>query len=200
MAFSMHSIPPLIAIILQVLSANYNKDLLSVNCHLSMEAADFLGRLRPASSEKQNATGALFEWIEGPLVKSLKNGFPILIDEINLASDSVLERLNSVLEPERELLLTDNVEKVEMVQARDGFQLAATMNPAGDYGKKELSKALRNRLTEIWCPCEYSHRDLVQISGKSLENFDLEIGQKIANLIADFAHWFNEKYGTSVRC
>lgn len=24
------------------------------------------------------------------------------------------------------------------------------MNPSGDYGKKELSPALRNRFTEIW--------------------------------------------------
>lgn len=30
------------------------------------------------------------------------------------------------------------------------------MNPGGDYGKKELSPALRNRFTEIWVPpvCE----------------------------------------------
>ncbi len=27
----------------------------------------------------------------------------------------------------------------------------STMNPGGDFGKKELSPALRNRLTEIWC-------------------------------------------------
>jgi len=26
------------------------------------------------------------------------------------------------------------------------------MNPGGDYGKKELSPALKNRFTEIWCP------------------------------------------------
>ena len=28
----------------------------------------------------------------------------------------------------------------------------ATINPGGDYGKKELSPALRNRFTEIWVP------------------------------------------------
>ena len=25
------------------------------------------------------------------------------------------------------------------------------MNPAGDFGKKGLSPALRNRFTEVWC-------------------------------------------------
>ena len=28
--------------------------------------------------------------------------------------------------------------------------MIATMNPSGDFGKKELSPALRNRFTEIW--------------------------------------------------
>ena len=35
-----------------------------------------------------------FEWIDGPLVQAMKNGDIILIDEINLAEDAVLERLN----------------------------------------------------------------------------------------------------------
>ena len=36
--------------------------------------------------------------------------------------------------------------------AHPEFSLFATMNPGGDYGKKELSPALRNRFTEIWVP------------------------------------------------
>jgi midasin len=34
--------------------------------------------------------------------------------------------------------------------AHDKFTVVATMNPSGDFGKKELSPALRNRMTEIW--------------------------------------------------
>eukprot|EP00961_Rhodomonas_salina_P272524 3682716-Rhodomonas_salina.1 len=37
-------------------------------------------------------------WYDGPLVTAMKNGDLILIDEISLTEDSVLERLNSVLE------------------------------------------------------------------------------------------------------
>lgn len=43
-------------------------------------------------------------------------------------------------------------ENLETVTAHDNFFLLATMNPGGDYGKKELSPALRNRFTEIWVP------------------------------------------------
>src|SRR5699024_2654459 len=38
------------------------------------------------------------------------------------------------------------------VHAAPGFRFIATMNPGGDYGKRELSPALRNRLTEVYVP------------------------------------------------
>ena len=47
---------------------------------------------------------SIFLWQDGPLVQAMKNGDLFLIDEISLADDSVLERLNSVLEPERKLV------------------------------------------------------------------------------------------------
>lgn len=36
--------------------------------------------------------------------------------------------------------------------AAPGFRLLATMNPGGDFGKKELSPALANRFTTLWVP------------------------------------------------
>lgn len=39
----------------------------------------------------------LFEWVDGPLILSMKEGQLFLADEISLADDSVLERLNSLL-------------------------------------------------------------------------------------------------------
>lgn len=53
------------------------------------------------SDEDTSAGGRLFEWQDGPLVISMRSGGVLLIDEISLADDSVLERLNSVLEPSR---------------------------------------------------------------------------------------------------
>ena len=37
---------------------------------------------------------APFEWVDGPLVMAMRQGDMILIDELNLAEDAVLERLN----------------------------------------------------------------------------------------------------------
>lgn len=56
--------------------------LLSLNCHERTEASDFLGSLRPVGD------GA-FKWIDGIVVQAMKEGRPLLIDEISLAPDSV---------------------------------------------------------------------------------------------------------------
>ena len=77
-------------------------------------------------------------------MQSMKHGHMFLVDEISLAEDSVLERINSVLEPERTLLLVEkgscdqNGDQSEEIVAKDSFRLVATMNPGGDYGKKEV--------------------------------------------------------------
>jgi len=73
----------------------------------------------------------------------MKAGRTFLVDEISLAEDSVLERLNSVLEPERTLLLAEKGSSrnnaAEQIVAHENFRLVATMNPGGDYGKKEVA-------------------------------------------------------------
>jgi midasin len=105
-----------------------------------------------ASSHLRDMNG-LFEWQDGPLVQAMKAGDIFLLDELSIADDSVLERLNSVLEPQRRLTLAERLStQPEIVSPVDGFQILATMNPGGDFGKKELSPALRNRFTEIWVP------------------------------------------------
>jgi len=39
--------------------------------------------------------------------------------------------------------------------------MVATMNPGNDFGKKELSPALRNRMTEIWVDSYFTQPELV---------------------------------------
>jgi len=135
----------------------------------------------------------LFEWHDGPLVQTLKDGDFFLLDEISLADDSVLERLNSVLEPHRLLVLAEKGGKnVEELYAKDGFQFFATMNPGGDYGKKELSPALRNRFTEIWVPAVSDKEDLVQIIDEQLQHDSLA-GYGLRML--EFIDWYSNTLG-----
>ena len=82
-----------------------------------------------------------------------------MVDEISLADDAVLERLNSVLEPERKLVISERSRceeesEVFRITARDGFQFLATMNPGGDYGKKEVSQEFEKLIFHL-CLCTY---------------------------------------------
>ena len=141
--------------------------------------------------ELEKNMNTLFEWCDGPLVHALKKGQFFLLDEISLADDSVLERLNSVLEPERSLLLAEKGTSDSTVTAKDGFQFFATMNPGGDYGKKELSPALRNRFTEIWFPSMESFDDVRLIVSDRLHP---EL-RDLTNVISDFSEWFGMRFG-----
>ncbi|KAL3666278.1 hypothetical protein V7S43_008529 [Phytophthora oleae] len=152
---------------------------------------------------------SIFEWADGPLVESMKNGDLILIDEVNLAEDAVLERLNSVLEPSRTLLLAEKGgDQVEEIVAHSKWRVMATMNPGGDFGKRELSPALRNRFTEIWVPAISDLDDIATIIGDRLAgsrvvNVPRAVPDYLAllcNPILSFVKTFNEANGSVGGC
>ncbi|KAI0911924.1 hypothetical protein F4823DRAFT_560495 [Ustulina deusta] len=146
--------------------------------------------LQQRISENEVKSKALFEWADGSLVQAMRSGQYFLLDEISLADDSVLERLNSVLEPQRTILLAEKGIDNSFVKADAGFQFLATMNPGGDFGKKELSPALRNRFTEIWVPPLSDNNDILHILSSKLEK-DYE---SFASVIVDFTYWFGQNF------
>ncbi|CAN0109706.1 unnamed protein product [Ectocarpus sp. 6 AP-2014] len=156
-------------------------------------------------------TKGLFEWVDGPLVTAMRKGELILLDELSLAEDAVLERLNSVLEPGRSITLAEKGGEgavggegaAEAVVAAPGFRVMATMNPGGDFGKRELSPALRSRFTEVWVPALSDREDMEGVVQKafrfgnnnSTASTDLT---SMAGPMLDFAWWFNSTASSSL--
>lgn len=138
-------------------------------------------------------SNALFEWSDGSLITAMKTGQYFLLDEISLADDSVLERLNSVLEPQRSILLAEKGPVDSMVVADNGFQFLSTMNPGGDYGKRELSAALRNRMTEIWAPQLSEDEDILPILQMKLD----ATVEQVPPAMLEFAKWFKATFQNS---
>lgn len=147
---------------------------------------------------------ALFEWSDGPLVQAMKRGDMLLLDEMSLADDAVLERLNSVLEPSRLLVLAEKGNENfsggedkddRIIVAHDGFRIFATMNPGGDFGKRELSPALRSRFTEIWVPAITEREDFEVVLGRSLsQGIAGKEGLQALTMTApmlNYVEWFN---------
>ncbi|PPQ81251.1 hypothetical protein CVT26_015129 [Gymnopilus dilepis] len=93
-------------------------------------------------------TAGQFEWIDGPLVKAMKLGHWILLDGANLCGPSVLDRLNSLCEPDGCLTLSERglVEgEVQQIKPHPNFRIFMAVDP--HHG--ELSRAMRNRGIEI---------------------------------------------------
>nr|XP_027202827.1 midasin-like [Dermatophagoides pteronyssinus] len=160
--------------------AKKNQKLYIVNCQQGTEASDFLGCFIPNAISKLECDDSLFKWQNGPLVNAALNGDILLIDEINLAEDSVLERLNSVFEGENSsLYLADQQVSINI---HADFRVYATMNPSGDYGKKELSPALRNRFLEVWTDVINLDDEKAKILLVAIELLGTAFGLKLTDL------------------
>ena len=89
-----------------------------------------------------------FEWVDGPLIRAMKSGHWLLMDGANLCSPAVLDRLNSLCEPEGFLVLSERgfVDgQMQLIKPHPNFRLFMSVDP--QYG--ELSRAMRNRGVEI---------------------------------------------------
>lgn len=116
-----------------------------------------------------NNGGGCFEWIDSLLVKALRQGHWLLVDNVNLCSASVLDRLNGLLEPGGVLSLSERGVidgHIPVVAPHPGFRLFLALDPR--HG--EISRAMRNRGVEIFLPGsgddigdDYSDHDLVSM-------------------------------------
>jgi len=99
----------------------------------------------------KNVTSAKFEWIDGILVRALEQGRWLVLDNANLCSSSVLDRLNSLLEPNGTLIINEHPAEdgsARIIRPHPDFRIFMTIDP--QYG--EVSRAMRNRAVEIFVP------------------------------------------------
>ncbi|MFH1877887.1 MAG: AAA family ATPase, partial [Candidatus Omnitrophota bacterium] len=96
-----------------------------------------------------------FVFKEGILVKAMKYGYAIVLEEINMAEASVIEVLNEYFDRGT---FTVQEKRVEL-DIHPDFRLFATMNPVQgktgrNAGRIGLSPALRSRFREVWVRSE----------------------------------------------
>jgi len=139
--------------------------------------------LQKRSSKLEQGGGFIFQFVEGTLVQSLQNGDWILLDEVNLASDSVLKKLATIVEGNY-ILLNERADVVE-TQRHPDFRIFMCMNPPfTSAGKKQLPSSLRSKLTEFYVPELESEADLWPIVDR---NAPLEIfSERQKRLILEF--------------
>ena len=89
-----------------------------------------------------------FEWRDGWFTKAFKNGWWILLDEINAAPPEAMMPFFGALEDakSRSLELT---ERSQTIRPHPGFRMIATRNPVHHQGTNKMNDALKDRMFEI---------------------------------------------------
>ena len=129
----------------------------------------------------------VFNFVEGSLVKAVRNGEWLLLDEVNLASSDTLESISDLLsEPSSRSVLLSEKGQAEPVKAHPDFRIFACMNPATDVGKRDLPVGVRSRFTEIYVHSpDRDITDLLSIIDKYIGSYSVSdewVGNDVAEL------------------
>ena len=171
---------------------NKNMKLESINFSLRTRESHLIGT--------KTLTDGTVNFEEGLLIKSMKEGSMLYLDEINAAEADVLLRLDEALDDRRQIILKESTG--ETVKAKDGWFVIATINPLTHSGTKELPPQLLSRFPvriSLEYPAENIELEIVKrhVSG----NHDSEIIQaiKLANILRQAAAVEELFYSPSLR-
>ena len=132
--------------IVSALAAESGFAVTRINLSEQTDVSDLFGADLPV----EGAQGGTFEWKDGPLLVALRLGHWVILDELNLASQPVLEGLNSAFDHRGELFIPE-LNKTFSVGG-NGTRFFACQNPlAQGGGRKGLPKSFLNRFTQVYC-------------------------------------------------
>ncbi|AOV07700.1 AAA family ATPase [Sporosarcina ureilytica] len=128
----------------QSISHFFNQPMHSVNCSVDLDAESLLGFKTIVQKDGET----MIEFVEGPVVKAMKEGHILYIDEINMAKPETLPILHSVLDHRR--MLT-NPFTGEVIYAHEDFTVISAINE-GYVGTSPMNEALKNRFISFSIP------------------------------------------------
>lgn len=109
----------------------------------------------------EGGRGGQFCWRDGPFLRALKNGDWILLDELNLASQSVLEGLNACLDHRGEVFIPELGKTFDI---GNGTRIFGCQNPLKQGGsRKGLPQSFLNRFVQVYI-APLTHKDLRSIA------------------------------------
>jgi len=137
---------------------------------------------------------------EGILVKSMREGNILYLDEINAAEADVLLRLDEALDDRRQIVLKESDGRV--IKAKDSWFVVATINPLTQVGTKELPPQILSRFP-VRIRLEYPPEDVeYQIIKKHVKNpteSEVLLGIKLANTLRQASAVEELYYSPSIR-
>jgi midasin len=118
--------------------------LVRINLSEQTDVADLFGSDLPSANSDLDTP---FAWCDGVFLRALKAGHWVLLDELNLASQSVLEGLNACLD-HRGTVYIPEIDRTFACPST--FRVFAAQNPLRQGGgRKGLPKSFLNRFTRV---------------------------------------------------
>jgi len=137
---------------------------------------------------------------EGVLIKSMKEGSILYLDELNAAEADVLLRLDEALDDRRQIVLKESDGQV--IKADDSWFTIATINPLTHVGTKELPPQLLSRFP-VRIRLDYPPEDLeykiIKKHVKNLHETEILQGIKLANTLRQASAVEELYYSPSIR-
>jgi nitric oxide reductase NorQ protein len=169
-----------------------NKKIESINFSLRTRESHLVGT--------KTLTNGSVSFDEGLLVKSMKEGGILYLDEINSAEADVLLRLDEALDDRKQIVLKES--SGETIKAKEGWFVIATINPLTHSGTKELPPQLLSRFP-VRISLEYppENVELEIVKKYVLHNHDDQIIKaiKLANILRQGAAVEELFYSPSLR-
>ena len=151
--------------VIQYLGALLGQPVVRINLSAQTDTSELIGRYMPTGDGEGRAA---WRWLDGRVVRAMREGWWVVFDEINLAEPAVLERLNSLLEANPSLVLTEHDGEIfgsGGTPIHPSFRIFATMNPSTYAGRAPLSPAFRDRFLgyrSVSVPTETDIRDMLE--------------------------------------
>jgi cobaltochelatase CobS len=112
------------------IASRINQPVLRVNLNGETRMSDFIGRMNVVDGAK----GSVTEWVDGILPTAMRNGYWLILDEVDFAQPEILSLLHPVLEANGTLVVKEN--KGEEISAHPNFRLFGTANSVGSMAGK----------------------------------------------------------------
>lgn len=119
-----------------MVEAAFGEDAITVEGHGDMEVADLLGSWQPNPDPNEP-----YVWRDGPLVRAMKEGRVLFLDDTTLVPAPVLARLYAAMDGRKVIRVTEH--EGETVTAQPGFFVVGAHNPGAPGAI--LSEALSSR-------------------------------------------------------
>ena len=168
---------------------------------MKLESINFSLRTRESHLVgSKSLTEGNIQFDEGILIKSMKEGNMLYLDEINAAEADVLLRLDEALDDRRQVVLKES--GGEIVTAEKSWFVIATINPLNHVGTKELPPQLLSRFPirlRMDYPPKEKELEIVKKHVPEVDNESLERGIKLANTLRQAASVEELYYSPSLR-